>query len=404
MAVRGRPHHRPLWRVQMFRRSGPPSGGWDATIWWPRPNPDGAVARRWRGARQAAMMVVVGCGLLLIGDSQASAQEKAFRIGVLGLGPRKPPVWRCGPRDPQQPPAEPQAERLPADALGLRDGLEKLGYVEYQPETKGRTGRRFTLDVRMGDLEAVRRFAHEFAQERVDVIFAFPTLPVRAAQEATRARPIPIIFAAVSDPVADGFVESLSRPGGWLTGVTTQLVPGSGKRVEVFKEMVPSLRRLLTIYKADFMVAQRSLVEMRKAAAGVGVTLIERHASTRAEIQAVLNTIRWDSVDGIIFPVDAVLVSNADLVLSKSLELRVPSFGILDFLAEWGALAAYGPSPYWAGVRAAHYVDKILKGAKPADLPVEPTDPAFVVNLKAAACLGISVSPVILHHADQVIR
>ncbi len=350
-----------------------------------------------------AAFVVLGLLLAAGEPAPARAQENPLRIGVLGLGPRLVPAWRCGAR-PQQTRAEPQVEAVPADARGLRDELEKLGYVEDRPETRGKPGRRFRLEIEQGNLEAVKRYAQQFVKERVDIIYAFPTLPARAAQEATRAHPIPIIFAAVSDPVGDGFVRSVSQPGGWITGVSTQLVQGSGKRLEVFKEMVPRLRRVLTIYKPDFPVALRSMVEVRKVAADLGITLIERHANTREEIRAALADVRRGTVDGILFAVDAVLVANADLVVEKSLEQRVPAFSILDYIADWGALAAYGPSPYQSGRVAAHYVDKIAKGTKPADLPVEPLDPTFVINLKAAACLGISVSPTVLHQADRVIR
>jgi putative ABC transport system substrate-binding protein len=342
--------------------------------------------------------------LPLLGIVPAAAQEKPLRIGALFLGPRKMPVWQCGPRDPRQPAPEARADVLEPTIVGFRDELEKLGYAEDRPDTRGKPGRRFVFDVRQGNLDEVRRYAQQLAQERVDLILAFPTLPVRAAQEATRTSPIPIIFTAVSDPVRDGFAQSVSRPGGWITGISTQLIQGSGKRVEVFKEMVPRLRRVLAIYQADFAVAQQSLAEMRKAAHQLEVSFVEKHVRTREDVQGALADVRRDTVDGIVFPVDAVLVANADLVVEKSLEQRVPAFGILDFIAEWGALAAYGPSPYQAGRRAAHYADKIIRGAKPGDLPVEPLDTTFVVNLKVAACLGVSVPPTVLHQADRVIR
>ena len=352
----------------------------------------------WAAAAIGAVALPVMAGL------PATAQERPLRIGALFLGPRKMPIWQCGPRDPRQPATETKTDAMDPGVLGFRDELETLGYVEDRPDTKGKPGRRFVLDVRQGNLEAVKRYAQQFAQERMDLIFAFPTLPVRAAQEAARANPIPIVFTAVSDPVRDGFAQSLSRPGGSTTGISTQLIQGSGKRVEVFKEMVPGLRRVLAIYQADFVVAQQSMAEMRKAANLLEIVLVEKLVKSRADVHAMLSEVRRDTVDGIVFPVDAVLVANADLVVEKSLEQRVPAFGILDFIAEWGALAAYGPSPYQAGRRAAHYADKIFKGAKPADLPVEPLDPTFVVNLKAAACLGVSVPPTVLHQADRVIR
>ncbi len=367
----------------------------------------GASPRALGAARWGILVLVGSLGLLLVPALTRPAllaQERPLRIGALFLGPRTMPHWHCGPREaPTAAPAT-RAQATDPGVLGLRDGLESLGYVEDRQETKGRPGQRFVLDIRQGNLEAVKRYAQELAQARVDLILAFPTLPVRAAQEATRANPIPIVFTAVSDPVRDGFAQSLERPGGWITGISTQLIQGSGKRVEVFKEMLPGLKRALTIYQADFLVAQRSMAEMRAVASRLEITLIEKHARNRAEVEAALRDVRRDTADGILFPVDANLVSNADLVIEKSLGQRVPAFAILDFIAEWGALGAYGPSPYQSGRRAAHYADKIFKGAKPGDLPVEPLDPTFVVNLKAAACLGVTVPPTVLHQADRVIR
>ena len=360
-----------------------------------------------KGARGRGASAVLGAfALLLLGGLPAVAQEseKPLRIGVLYLGPRKVPNWHCGPRDPRQAAPGTRADAIDPGIMGLRDELEKLGYLEDRPENKGKPGRRFVLDIRQGNLEAVKRFAQQFAQERVDLIVAVATSVVRAAQEATRANPIPILFTSISDPVGEGFVESLARPGGSITGVSTQLAQGSGKRVEVFKEMLPGARRFLTIYKPDFRPSLLSLPEMREAAARLGVVLVEKHINNRAELQAVLAEVRRDAVDGIIIPPDAVVFSNADLLLEASLERRVPTFGTLDVMAEWGALGAYGPSPYQAGRRVARYVDKIANGARPGELPVEPLDPTFVVNLKAAACFGVAVPPVVLHQADRVIR
>ncbi len=344
--------------------------------------------------------------LLLLAWVPAVAQDvgKAIRIGVLALGPRQAPVWRCGPRAPDRTAPAARPEAIPFNVLGLRDELERLGYVEDRPETRGRAGRRFALEVRQGNPEAVKRFAQQFAQEGVDLLFAISSSTVRTAMEATRGRPVPILFPNISDPVGDGFAQSLARPGGLVTGVSTQLVQGSGKRVEVFKQMLPDLRRLLTVYKADFPPAQRSVAEMRKAAADLGIALAEKHAGTRAELAAVMADVRRESVDGMILPSDAVAFANADLVLETSLERRVPAFGIVDFMADWGALGAYGPSDFQAGRRVARYVDKIVNGAKPGELPVEALDPVFAINLKAAGCLGVTIPPTVLHQADRVIR
>jgi putative ABC transport system substrate-binding protein len=227
---------------------------------------------------------------------------------------------------------------------------------------------------------------------------------VRAAQEATRENPIPILFPGISDPVGDGFVQSLARPGGFITGVSHQQVQGSGKRVELFKEMVPGLRHLLVIYRADYGPAQKSITQIRDAAVRQNIVLVERHPSSREELQAVLAKVRRDTVDGIMIVPDTLVISNVDLVLETSLEQRIPTFGLQDFMADWGALGAYGPSAYQAGRGVARYVDKIAKGARPGDLPVEPIDPIFVVNLKVAECLGVPLSVPLLQQADRVIR
>lgn len=357
-----------------------------------------------------AILWISALAFLRAAPAIAQESEKPLRIGVLALGPRWKSAWHCGPRDAQRA-AEPRVEAPLEYLLGLRDELETLGYVEDRPETEGKRGRRFVLEVRQGNLEAVRRFARHFVQERVDLIVAIATATVQAAKEAVesaerakRANPVPILFPNISDPVRDGFARSLAQPGGFLSGLSQQMVQGSWKRVEAFKEMLPHLHRLLTIYQADYGPAQRSVLEMRKAADDLRITLVEKHASSRADVQAVLAEVRRETLDGIIIPADAIVVSNIDLVLEKSLEERVPAFGILDYMADWGALAAYGPSPYRAGRRLARYVDKVANGTKPGDLPVEPLDPTFVVNLKAAACFGISIPLSVLHQADRVIR
>jgi putative ABC transport system substrate-binding protein len=134
------------------------------------------------------------------------------------------------------------------------------------------------------------------------------------------------------------------------------------------------------------------------------VDLLDWGVTSRDELQTVLAEARWQPGDGILIIPDTFIISNVDLVLETSLEQRVPTLGLQDYMADWGALAAYGPSAYQAGTHSAQYVDKISKGAKPGDLPIEPMDPTFVINLKAAECLGISLPLELLHQADRVIR
>ncbi len=199
-------------------------------------------------------------------------------------------------------------------------------------------------------------------------------------------------------------MQSLARPSGLITGVSHQQVQGSGKRVELFKEMLPSLRRLITIRRPNYGPSEKSMVEIRAAAEQLKIEILDWMINSRQELQAALAKAEWDANDGIMILPDSLIISNVDLVLETSLERRVPTFGLQDFMADWGALGVYGPSTYQAGGHVARYVEKISNGAKPGDLPVEPVDPTFVINLKAAACLGVSVPLEVLHQADRIIR
>jgi putative ABC transport system substrate-binding protein len=354
---------------------------------------------RLRGA-----VCLVLAGLVLAHPTPTVGQEKRLDIGVLALGPRPVPVWHCGPQSFQLASAERPRETMPFYVLGLRDELEKLKYVEDRPDNVGKPGRRFALDLRMGTIKEVKQYAHEFVRRHVDMMVGVATVAVRAAQEESRDSGIPILMAGVSDPVGDGFVSSLARPGGNITGVSHQGVQGSGKRVEMFREMVPGLRRLVTMRQPAYRPSEKSLEEIKAVAKQLQIEVLDWIVTSREELQAALANTQWEAGDGIMITPDSLIISNVDLILETSLAQRVPTFGLQDFMADWGALGAYGPSTYQAGGRDALYVDKISKGAKPGDLPVEPVDPTFVINLKAAECLGVSLPLEVLHQADRIIR
>ena len=295
---------------------------------------------------------------------------------------------------------------MPFYVLGLLDGLKRLQYVEDSPENAGTSGRRFVLNLGIGRLPEVKRFAREFVDKPVDIIFAVATAAVRAAQEETSQSHTPVVFVGVSDPGPSGdrFVDSLARPGGHITGVSHQQVQGSGKRVELFKDMMPSLQRLITLRRPGYEPAEKSLVQVRAAADRLKIDVLDWTANNREELEAKLAKVDRNTADGIMILPDTVIISNVDLVIETSLERRVPAFALQDFMARWGAMAAYGPSAYQAGARAAGYIDKISKGVKPGEIPVEPVDPSLVINLKAAECLGVSLPLTVLHQADSVIR
>ena len=343
---------------------------------------------------------------LLLGSLQlAQTQEKPLQIGVLALGPRTMPIWRCSTDAPVgQAATERRRETMPYYVVGMLDELAKLQYVEDRPENAGKPGRRFNLDLRMGTLEQMSGFAREFGQKRVDIIVAVASAVVRVARDETRDHPIPIVFPGISDPVGDGFVQSLARPGGVLTGVSHQQIQGSGKRVELFKQMMPGLKRLITLRRPGYEPAEKSLAETRAVAERLNIEVLDWTANTREELQKLLANVRCETADGIMILPDGFVISNLDLIIETSMAERVPTFGMQDFMADWGAIGAYGPSIYQVGGRVARYVDKISRGARPGDLPVEPVDPTFVINRKAAECFGLSLPLEVLQQADRIVR
>jgi putative ABC transport system substrate-binding protein len=361
---------------------------------WSRPR----IGSVWLGRAKTFFIAL----LLLALPLPAAAQEKPLEIGVLALGPRNVPVWQCGEPDYRLASAELRRDTEPEYVVGLREELKRLKYVESQPGNAGTPGRRYSLDLRMGTLPELRSFARNFASKPVDVIVGIASLAVQIAKEETKG--IPIIMTGISDPVGEGFVQSLARPGGVVTGVSHQLVQGSGKRVELFKEMLPGLRRLITIRRPGYGPSEKGLVETLAAADHLNIEVLAWGAGSREEIQMMLREAKWKSGDGFMILPDSLAISNTDLVLETSLQRRVPTFGHQDYTASWGALAAYGPSASEAGAHAARYIDKISKGAKPGELPVEPVDPTFVINLKTAECMGTSLPLEVLRQADRIIK
>ena len=342
--------------------------------------------------------------LMFVGSFPSNAQEKPLKIGVLALGPRYIPAWHCGQTDYRPGSDQPKQDTEPNYVLGLVEQLHKLNYIEERSENVGKPSRHFILTFRTGTPQQLKEFARELVADRMDVIVGVATAAVRIAQEATQDARIPVVMTGVSDPVEYGFIQSLARPGGNITGVSHQVVQGSGRRVELFKEMLPGLNRMLTVREPGYIPSEKSMMEIREAADRLKIEIIDRPTQSRKEIQDVMASVRPDMVDGIMILPDSHIIANLDLVIETSLARRVPAFGVFDYMAAWGSVGSDGPSAYEAGTLVGSYVDKISKGASPADLAVVPVDPKLVINLKAAQCVGISVPLEVLSQADQVIR
>lgn len=280
--------------------------------------------------------------------------------------------------------------------VGLRDGLEELGYRENEDFV---IGVRFT----QGDRKALPMAARELVKLGVDLIFMTGIHGAKAARMATSE--IPIVFAgAIGDPVELGLIQSFARPGGNITGVTDLDLELGPKRLEIFRELLPGLKRVLFLYESTdpYIVAAASAY--RDAARRLGIVLVEKAARTQEEAEANLAEVRKGDVDGLLAP--SVLSLNIPgFVLQAASRCGIPSMFGQSFWVEQGALASYGPDYYASGRQAARLVDKILKGENPARIPVE-TNPniEFAINLKTAETLGLKITPAMLYRANRVVK
>jgi len=279
---------------------------------------------------------------------------------------------------------------------GLRKGLGDLGLEE---------GKQLILTVRdcHGDLKAVEQAASDFEREKVDLIYSVATTVTLAAKRATTT--VPIVFYAGTDPVAMGLIESFRRPGGRLTGVYGRNTDLTAKRFELLKEMIPTIRRVLFFFNPDNPAARRGMEEARTAARQLKVELVEHRVRSVEELRTDLLTLQTRKTDAYLFGSDAMVISQSQLVIDTVRTMKLPAmFTELESVAN-GGLAGFGVSYYAMGRLAANYVQRILLGTVPGTLPVEQVDRlSFVVNLKTAKALGLTIPPSLLQRADQVIE
>jgi putative ABC transport system substrate-binding protein len=280
--------------------------------------------------------------------------------------------------------------------VGLRDGLLALGYRE---------GEQFVIGVRFtqGDPAALHVAARELIESGVDVIFASDANAARAAQGFTRK--IPIVFAAVvNDPVELGLVQSFARPGANITGVSDGDLNLAGKRLEILKEMVPSLKRVLFLYDPSDPYTVVAARAYRDGARLLGLVLVEKPVRTEEQARTTLATLRKGEVDGIVAPPTTSL-NIAGVVLDATSERAIPTMFNGAFFVERGALVSYGADWYESGRQAARLVDKVLKGEDPGRIPVEANSKIeLAINMKTAKALKLVIPPSILQRANKLIE
>ncbi len=277
----------------------------------------------------------------------------------------------------------------------LRQGLRDLGYIE---------GKNIIIETRYGEGQPERyaAIAAEFVRLKVDVIVA-ASAPARAARRVTRT--IPIVVVGTTDPVATGLVESLARPGGNVTGLTPLSPELSGKRLELLKETVPNFSRTAFLFDLAEPSNVLELEQLRAPAAALGVTLQIRGVQGSDDMEQGFSLIIRERAQALILAAGALINSNRKRITEFSIKNKLPTVHPVSLFVEEGGLMSYGPNLQAMYRRAAYYVDRILKGTKPADLPVEqPTKFELVINLKTAKQIGLTIPPNVLARADRVIR
>ena len=277
-----------------------------------------------------------------------------------------------------------------------RQGLRELGYVE---------GQNIVLEPRWADgrHERLPELAADLARLKVDVIVSAATPASRAAKAATSS--IPIVIVAVGDPVKVGLVASLARPGGNVTGLSLLTTELSGKRLELLGQVVRNMPRVAILMNPDNPVTAVFLEETRVAAQTLGVQLQLLEARNPRDIEQVFDAAAGERAAALIVFDDPVLWSHRKQIVPLAAKRRLPvMYGLREFVDD-GGLMSYGPDRVDHYRRTAVYVDKILRGAKPADLPVEqPTKFELVINMKTAKALGLTIPQSLLVRADQIIQ
>jgi putative ABC transport system substrate-binding protein len=314
---------------------------------------------------------------LLAGRLVTEAQEagKVYRVGFLGNS----------------------TAALEANLIQpFREGLRDLGYVE---------GRNVLIEYRWADgkYERFPALVAELAALKVDVIVTAGT-PAALAVKKT-APSIPLVMAAAGDPVGVGLVADLARPGGNVTGLSAIAPELEGKRLELLREVVPKLSHLAVLWNPDNPFLAGSLKETRAAAQVLGIKVQLLGVRVSEELPAAFAAIVKERSGALLVLADRIFLHNRARIVDFEAKHRLPGVYAYRELVEAGGLMSFGPSYPGMHRRAAYYVDKILRGAKPADLPVEqPTKFELVINLKTAKALGLRIPPSLLQRADQVIE
>jgi putative ABC transport system substrate-binding protein len=321
----------------------------------------------------ALRLVLLGVALLLSPPLAFSQTAKPHRIGVIHPGGGV-------------------SETLD----GLRQGLQELGLEE---------GKQFSLIVRdiKGDAAAVDSVAKAFEKDNVSLIYALTTPVIERTKAATNN--IAIVFSIGSDPVNAGLVKSFAQPGGRLTGVHYLARDLTAKRLEILKEILPKIGRVLTFYDAGNKVAADGAGMAREEAKRLGIKLIERHVGSVDELKKELQKLKAGDADAFLFSPDPMVGSQSELIIDVATGKKIPTMFQDRSLVARGSLAGYGQNYLEIGRVSARYVQRVLSGTLPKDLKIETVDSVeLAINLQTARRLGVTIPPEVLARAQKVVK
>ena len=320
--------------------------------------------------------LVIALGASTLAPRAAFAQQKVYRLAILQLG---------------------NAESVRVREAALGQGLKELGYVE---------GVNLAVDRRYADGRAERlaALAAELVKSRPDVICAPTTPAAHAVKEAAASSPVPIVIISASDPVGSGFAASLARPGGNITGTTNMQTDLDAKRVQILKELVPTLKRVGLVQAGD-RLAQIQIAAAQVAGRVLGIDMVALTAQQPDEYQREFAAAKSRGIGAIVVVSNGQNTQHEKLIIDLAAQHRLPAIYPETGRPERGGLISYGTDTNMLYKRAAFYVDKLFKGAKAAELPIEqPTQFEIAVNLKTAKALGIKVPQSILIQTTKVIE
>ena len=332
------------------------------------------------------MIGIITAAIMWSCAALAQSTSKVWRIGVFHVG----------------------VDHIPETLEGLRDGLRALEYdvgsASMPRVSTVVTGSNVRLDWRNLENEAAaREAAVELVRDRADLIVAVEDQSLRGVQAATSD--IPVVFLQIPDPVGEGFVKSLSKPGGNMTGFADFFIELVPKRLELLNAIVPDLQRLLVLVDADDPASRPLLEEVRRATDALKIEAMEVQAREREDIERAFGSLNPGDVQAVFIASETLSTRFPTLVLRLATERKLAVPFHRRAWAMQGALFSYGPNYPALGRAAAVYVDKVLRGTKPADLPVQrATQMELLINLKTARALGLTIPQSLLVSADEVIE